>query len=615
MLYDWTPLVILCVAVVALGSDGPGNAGQWHGTRPNVLIIMADDMGWQDVGFNGGDYFFETPNLHQLALDGAISRSFYAGAPNCSPSRATMLTGTYSTYNHMYSISGFMGNVHPNTVRPSLNVLSRGSIHSRAAVEETWGDFSAPSPQLSKGVEVLRFGLHDGVANLGHVMTSAGYSTASVGKWHIGPEQGFEYMDSCPTSTPAGDASVCFYGCARAGKLPVGEGIVTGTQRKIKEYVSAQREAKVAGDTPKPFFVIMSNYEVHEPLIPYPTLAAQYKKKKLGNATRFRDYDPTYASMVSELDRSVGRVRKTLQDEGVADDTLIMFFSDNGGLPQYSPSVLAGSKGNLFEGGIRSPFVAVWPGRILAGSEMRGNFGMVDILPTLASAAGLFQADLRSVLPTTQPVDGVNMLPALAPGHLVPTQSTIQTCTGFNAVASAVQDYVAPGNERSLIFHFPVYLSPLRNGKLQRRQNMPFGADYDSILTPTFNVHRPGHASGASGGWRSVPQSAVLRGTHKLLVVYGPGKHMSILFDLEHDMQERRPLVFAESSFDRNESINFLGGAVQSQVNKALVRALLGELEEHLVSRNATRVFQLAASHAKTRIPPARQTQHTSHQQ
>ena len=130
MLYAWAPLVILCVAVVALGSESPGNAGQWHGARPNVLIIMADDMGWQDVGFNGGDNFYETPALDGLALDGAISRSFYAGGPHCSPSRATLLTGTYSTYHHMYSVSGFMGNVHPNSVRPSLDVLSKGSIQA-----------------------------------------------------------------------------------------------------------------------------------------------------------------------------------------------------------------------------------------------------------------------------------------------------------------------------------------------------------------------------------------------------------------------------------------------------------------------------------------------------
>ena len=253
--------------------------------------------------------------------------------------------------------------------------------------------------------------------------------------------------------------------------------------------INFMRECKAED---KPFFLFLSHYEVHTPLVAHKHLVKKYKNKLQQSKGLEKEYNPTYAAMVEALDTSVGTLMKEINELGIAENTLVIFASDNGGTGNSDNRPLRGGKGSLWEGGIRVPTAMYWPGVIQAGTQNDTPFTSVDYLPTFASLAGAKLPD--------QIVDGVDISETFLKG------------------ASPKQL-----KERPLYWHFPLYLS---GGGKQTYEPYPGG------------TYRQGK------GWRTTPVSVIRQGDWKLLE-YFEGEQLK-LYNLKHDLGENNNLVEQE---------------------------------------------------------------------
>lgn len=324
---------------------------------PNIVVVIADDMAWADVGYNG-QLFFETPHIDQLAADGMKFNHAYSGASVCSPSRACLISGMYSPRHSIY---------HPgNRARGKLEYMKL-AVPNRVVKNETYDWFSAIGD------------LAPDVNSLAKVLNTAGYVTGRYGKWHVGPdEQGFDISKDITNGYRDKD----------------------GTKMLTDGGIEFLRENK-----DRPFFLYMSYYDVHKPFAADSAVIAKYKAKLEEEGG---DFSPVYAAMMEAVDTGVGRLQAELRSLGLEDNTLFIFTSDNGGFPDITSNLpLYGYKGTLFEGGIRIPTCMVWPDRIQAGSSCDTPITFVDYLPTLAELSG------TSLAQSKYPVDGVSMLPLM----------------------------------------------------------------------------------------------------------------------------------------------------------------------------------------------------------
>jgi arylsulfatase A-like enzyme len=311
--------------------------------NPNVIIIFADDMGYGDVGCYGSD--IPTPNIDLLAKEGVRLTRFYSASPVCSPSRAALLTGRYP-------------------VRTGIvNVLMPNSRNGLPATERT----------------------------LPKVLKERGYRTACIGKWHLGAAQeslpqrnGFDEFFGIPYSHDMSPLPVLRDGTVaeEAGDLAA---LTTRFTTEAVDFIRRNRNA--------PFFLYLAHVAPHIPLTP----SAAFRNKS-GHGL--------YGDVIAELDWSVGQVMQALRQNGLDENTLVVFTSDNGPWYQGSTGNLRGRKGSTFEGGVREPFIARWPGRIPAGTATQGIGSTMDLLPTIARLAG---ADLPA-----DRVDGVDIWPMLS---------------------------------------------------------------------------------------------------------------------------------------------------------------------------------------------------------
>lgn len=351
--------------------------------HPNVIFILADDQGWGDAGYNGHPYA-RTPNLDRLASDGTFIKNFYVNGTVCSPSRAALLTGIYPAR------LGF----HHITSKPDVN---------KQRQIPDWLD-----PEVSTIADTFK---------------KAGYATAQFGKWHLGKYAG------APAPTAYGfDVSAVTSG---SGEQLRKEGqnedpflLTDATFDRTIDFIRNHKE--------QPFYVNVWSPLPHAPLRPSPEQLRAFRDLK-PDPTSFgqwmRDYFKaarapagqlrTYLAAVAEVDRQVGRLREALAQLGLADDTIIVFSSDNGpedyaignsaNAGMGSPGPLRGRKRSLYEGGTRVPFVAVWPGKIPAGRvDTETVMSGVDLMPTLAALAGI---------PCDAPgIDGENLSAALRGG-------------------------------------------------------------------------------------------------------------------------------------------------------------------------------------------------------
>jgi arylsulfatase A-like enzyme len=335
------------------------------GRPPNVIVILADDLGWNDVGFHGSE--IRTPNLDRLARGGLVLDRFYS-QPLCSPTRTALMTGR----------SPMRSGVQYSVIRP-------------------WADYGVP---LTESLMPESF-------------RAAGYRTGMCGKWHLGHSRraflpharGFDHAYGHV------NGNIDYYTHEREGGLDWHR---NGTSVREDGYSTDLIAAEAArfitsGDTRKPFFLYVAFNAPHAPLQAPAGRIARY----VSIADQKRR---TFAAMVEIMDEGVGRIMKTLEVQKIANDTIVLFFSDNGGPPGSGArnEPLRGTKGSTWEGGIRVPAVLSWPGRLKAASTNQ-VVSAIDVFPTLAAAAGV---EPRNKLP----LDGKSVWPQLSGGTTKPRE-------------------------------------------------------------------------------------------------------------------------------------------------------------------------------------------------
>ncbi len=317
--------------------------------KPNIVFILADDMGYMDLACNGSD-LYRTPNIDKLASQGTRFTQFRTAAHVCSPTRGSILTGRYPARTHF---TDFL----------------RGHL----------------KPYAKLLVPDWKMGLVPGKdVTIGETLKSAGYATAWLGKWHAGGGArnfGFDAGSQNWNENTKDDP-----------KDPKG---VFTLNREAFDFISANKG--------KPFFVALSHYSVHGPIRFDPALRDEYRK--IVDEKKTRQTNAGYAAMVEALDTSVGRLLDFLEKEKLSENTLVIFTSDNGGAASYTDNApLRAGKGTLYEGGIRVPLIARWPGRVPAGQTSEAKLCSIDFLPTFAALAG-------ATVP--KGVDGIDITAAL----------------------------------------------------------------------------------------------------------------------------------------------------------------------------------------------------------
>jgi arylsulfatase A len=363
---------------------GPTTAGP---TPPNIVLFLVDDLGWSDLGCYGST-FYETPHTDGLARDGMRFTAAYAAAPVCSPTRASLIAGQNPAR------LGFTGHI---TAILKYRYPKDGRIippqdHMRLRLEEV---------------------------TIAEALKPAGYVSASIGKWHLGEEglwpleQGFDINIA---GTTHGSPPGYFYPYERPKSkwnrsISTLHGGVEGeylTDRLTDEAVRFIEDNKA-----RPFFLYLTHYSVHTPLQAPRPLVEKYEQKLLRDTS---GKNATYGAMVETVDQSLGRVLATLERHGLSDNTIVVFFSDNGGLSSATNNApLRAGKQQLYEGGIRVPLIVRWPGQVPAGEVSDLPVISHDLYPTFAELAGSAARPGKT--------DGRSLVPLLTGGEELPERA------------------------------------------------------------------------------------------------------------------------------------------------------------------------------------------------
>ncbi len=353
-------LAVLSCAGVACAQDA--------GKRPNILYIMADDLGWGDLGSYGNESI-ATPNLDALASGGMQWTQFYAASAVCSPTRASVLTGRYP--------------------------IRFGITTALEPPEVT--DQSIPGDTLT----------------IARLLKEVGYSTAHIGKWHLGPnnqrELGFDRYTTRGWKYPYPRKRLNYTMYYEGARYIEKDGeMAEPSELFLTDYFTEDAIEKITAfhRQDNPFFINLWYYSPHAP---YNLAPDEYSRRYLD--TDYRGLAGTrssvmYRSMVTAMDMGIGRIVAKLKELGILEETLIVFASDNGSAREGSPGPWTGGKASLYEGGIRVPMIAYWPGIIPAGSKSNDMASTIDILPTLyrvASGEPFSRAE----------IDGVDLVPRL----------------------------------------------------------------------------------------------------------------------------------------------------------------------------------------------------------
>ncbi len=367
----------------------------------NIVLILADDLGWADTTLYGKTSLYETPNIQRLASRGMTFTDAYAASPICSPTRASIMSGQNPARHGMTSPAGHLAEVR---IDPIAN--TNGPPHQKCTNVKSATRLDPALPTLGK------------------ILKGAGYATAHFGKWHLGLEPhsplelGFD-VDIPHWHGPGPKSSyLAPWGYPNLEEGEPGEHI---EDRMAEEAVAWLKKR----DRTKPFFLNYWQFSVHAPFGATPELIDRYRSKiKRGPAKNdSAQQSPTYAAMVHSLDDAVGSLLDALDAEGIADETIIVFYSDNGGNihcgleetdvsgENYITAItsnhpLRGGKGGIHEGGIRVPAVVVWPGVTKSGSRSDVRIQSTDLYPTILRMLNVEQ-------PKTHVVDGVDFAKAL----------------------------------------------------------------------------------------------------------------------------------------------------------------------------------------------------------
>jgi len=363
----------LRLLVVLLGFVGVASAATPTATKPNIIFIMADDLGYTDVAAYGSKYY-ETPNIDRLASQG-MKFTNYHHCQNCTPTRAALMSGQYGARTGVYTVGGverFDWSKRP--LRPVDNV--------------------AELP-LDRVI-------------LPQALKTAGYATGMFGKWHIG-QQG----PHAPGKRGFDEAIVSMgvhydFPTTPKTEYPKGQYLADFLTDRAVDFITRKKDA--------PFFLYLPHFGVHSPHQAKPELIAKFKNKPgVGGHN-----NPTYAAMIASVDESVGRVMAKLEELKLAENTVLIFASDNGGVGGYTRegltkggggditdnAPLRNGKGSLYEGGTRVPFIVRWPGKVNAGTVCDVPAIHVDVYPTFVALAG-------GAMPAQQVFDGESLVPLM----------------------------------------------------------------------------------------------------------------------------------------------------------------------------------------------------------
>lgn len=382
---------------------------------PNILFILIDDLGWKDVGYMGS-CFYETPHIDQLANDGVVFTNAYAPAANCAPSRACIMSGQYPSRHGIYTVGS----------------SERGRAEDRKLI---------PIPNTTT--------LADSIVTLAETLQKAGYQTAHIGKWHLGDDPCQQGFNLNIAGSHAGHPK-SYFSPYRNPKLedgPEGEYL---TDRLTSEAIDFIKE-NAPNKTGKPFFLYLPYFTVHTPLQGKEALIEKYRQKEACEGQNHA----VYAAMVESADQNVGRLMEALREIGIRENTLVIFFSDNGGIAKFSSqNPLRAGKGSYYEGGIREPLIVSWPTQFSAGQTIDVPVSGIDFYPTLMETAGIKKEPEHTL-------DGESLLSLISEGKKL--------------------------ERKELYWHFPIYLQAYDPQKDQSRD-------------PLFRT-RPGSAM-RQGKWK-----------------------------------------------------------------------------------------------------------------
>jgi len=397
---------VAMVAALFILSSCSGKPGdKLEGSRPNIVFILADDMGWADLPVYG-NMFNEAPNLTEMAKNGMRFTNAYAACPVCSPTRASIMSGQYPA---RVGITDFI----TGHWRPYEEVIVPKNRTQYLPLE---------------------------IYTLGEAMKDAGYATGYFGKWHLGGGEYYPKNQGFDVSNVYQGGG--FFHYADRMEVPIdyspGKVLSKALTDLGLDFIDKHGE--------NPFFLYLAHYDVHVQLDADSMLIQKYLEKE-----KVEGYpcNAVYAAMVEHVDNSVGRVLEKLDEMGLAENTLVVYFSDNGGLisrfdripllansKQYiyegdtllyvasSNKPLRAEKGTIYEGGIREPMIVQWPGKIHGGQVSDAIISSVDFFPTFAALAGID-------LPENQVFDGESFLNVLTGGEYE--------------------------KERAIFWHYPVY--------------------------------------------------------------------------------------------------------------------------------------------------------------
>lgn len=408
---------------------------------PNIIYILADDLGWTDLGCQGSE-FYETPNIDRLAASGLRMLRCY-NSQNCAPTRAAIMSGQYAPRTGIYTVAS----------------LERGSDAAR--------QMDVPKNETKLPLEKI---------TLPEMLKKAGYVTGMFGKWHLGLNG--PYHPGARGFDEAIESSGRHFHFKTHPHIdyPEDQYLADFLTDRALDFINRHKET--------PFFLYLPHFAVHTPIHAKPEYISRWQDKAPGK----QHWHPTYAAMIQSLDESVGRIMAKLDELELAESTVVIFSSDNGGLGGYQrtepPSKkrgftdnapLRGGKGTLYEGGIRVPFVVRWPGIVSPGTTSEQPIAHVDIYPTFLEIAGAMPAPGYIL-------DGISFVPVL-------------------------REAKSKLSRKPLYWHFPGYLESY--------------------------VH--------DDGWRTTPVGAIHDGEFKLMEFFETGQLE--LYNLTHDIGERTNLV------------------------------------------------------------------------
>jgi arylsulfatase A-like enzyme len=334
--------------------------------RPNIVFILADDLGYTDLGCYGSK-FYETPNIDRLAAEGVRFTDGYTCGPNCQPTRAALLSGQYGPRTGVYTVGNINRfNWQSRPLRPVDNVtaLPRGKV------------------------------------TIADTLKAAGYATGMFGKWHLGNDATHH------PSRRGFDEAI-----ASAGEhfgFKTDPRVKHPPEQYLADFLTDRAVDFIERHKAEPFFLYLPHFVVHAPHEAKEDHIQRFRKKPAAGG----HHDPTYAAMIASLDESVGRILKVLNDAELSERTLVIFSSDNGGVGGYrragldkegitDNAPLKGGKGMLAEGGVRVPYIFRWKDTIEAGRTSAAPIISVDLYPTLLELTG-------AEAPSDYPLDGAS---------------------------------------------------------------------------------------------------------------------------------------------------------------------------------------------------------------